>query len=77
MTAGMDIQSAQRAIVRLELEGVKALALTLSLENYRLKKIFRNLEQILNQDPARNGVRALAVVRSAIPRWMGNLEDPQ
>ena len=70
--AGLSIDESKRAVARLELEGVKALALQLSLENYRLKKIFREIQQILRTDPARGGVKALAVIRDAVPIW--NLE---
>jgi hypothetical protein len=65
----LDVESQNRAVSALELEGVKAVALKLSLENYRLKKIFRELESALTQDPARGRARALAMIRDAVPRW--------
>lgn len=73
--AALSVDEAKRAVARLELEGVKALALTLSLENYRLKKVFRQIEQILRNDPARGGVKALAVIRDAVPRCNLKLEE--
>jgi hypothetical protein len=69
VAVGLDVESQKRAVATLELEGVKAVALKLSLENYRLKKIFRELESALTQDPARGRARALAMIRDAVPRW--------
>ena len=73
--SALSVDEAQRAVARLELEGVKALALQLSLENYRLKKVFREIEQILVHDPARGGVKAMALIREAVPRWNLKVEE--
>ena len=69
----LELYFAANPVDPLESDAVKATALSLSLENYRLKRIFRNLEQIL-QDP-RRGPEALAVIRDAVPRWNIKLEE--